>query len=209
MNTNVNTPTANVETLANLDAVLPVESTVITPVAVETPAVVETVVAVDPAVIVAVPTDSVPAAVEIRKVSKVSKAKSAKNRKVKGEKAPKAPKSKRGPGRPRTKVTLRRVVLVDGKPVGKGRPVKASKGARTVVYVPVGQKYSKAKFGLGTKFSPKVQKLSMKRVDIEKYGNITGAVKNVASKATPVVADLTPAVEPVITAPTPETVATV
>lgn len=78
---------------------------------------------------------------------------------------------KRGPGRPKTKVTLKRVVLLDGKPVGKGRPAKDGKGNRTVVYVPVDQTYDVAVHGLGVKYRPGLNqfKAAIRRVDIKRF----------------------------------------
>ena len=78
---------------------------------------------------------------------------------------------KRPVGRPVTKQTLRRVVLLDGAPVGRGRPIKGSKQNRTVVFVPINETYSVAKHGTGVKFAPKQKqfKVSIKRVDLEKF----------------------------------------
>jgi hypothetical protein len=78
---------------------------------------------------------------------------------------------KRGPGRPRTKVTLKRVVLLDGKPVGRGRPQKDNKAERTCVFIPVDQTYDLAVHGPGNKYRAGLSqyKLAIKRVDIAKY----------------------------------------
>lgn len=78
---------------------------------------------------------------------------------------------KRGPGRPKTKVTLKRVVLLDGKPVGRGRPNKTGKADRTVVFIPVDQTFDAAVHGTGTKYRAGLSqfKLAIKRIDIEKY----------------------------------------
>ena len=51
-----------------------------------------------------------------------------------------------------TTVQGKRVVLLDGKPVGRGRPAKDGKGKRTVVFVPVGEQYDAAKHGMGTEY---------------------------------------------------------
>jgi hypothetical protein len=78
--------------------------------------------------------------------------------------------AKRGPGRPRTKITQKRVVLIGGQPVGRGRPKKDSKGERTVVYIPKDETYDSTKHGLGVKFISGLNqfKLSIKRVNIPK-----------------------------------------
>ena len=79
--------------------------------------------------------------------------------------------TKRAVGRPKTKVTLKRVVLLDGKPVGRGRPVKGSKGKRTAVFIPVDETYDVAVHGLGAKYrADKNQfKQPIKRVNISSY----------------------------------------
>ena len=46
----------------------------------------------------------------------------------------------------------KRVVLLNGVPVGRGRPAKNGKGKRTVVYIPQGETYDVAKHGKGTEF---------------------------------------------------------
>lgn len=78
---------------------------------------------------------------------------------------------KRGPGRPKTKVTLKRVVLLGGKPVGRGRPLKDNKAERTCVFIPVDQDYDVAVHGSGTKYRAGLSqyKVAIKRVDIAKY----------------------------------------
>lgn len=78
---------------------------------------------------------------------------------------------KRKVGRPVSKVTLKRVVLLDGKVVGRGRPKTNGKGNRTVVYIPASESYDSAKHGVGVKFSPGLKQFraSIKRVDIKKY----------------------------------------
>lgn len=51
-----------------------------------------------------------------------------------------------------TTVPGKRVVLLNGVPVGRGRPAKVGKGKRTVVFVPVGEVYDVTKHGVGTEF---------------------------------------------------------
>lgn len=79
--------------------------------------------------------------------------------------------TKRPVGRPRTKMTLKRVVLLDGKPVGRGRPAKDGKGNRTVVFIPATETFDASKHGTGSKFSPGLKqfKASIKRVDLKKF----------------------------------------
>ena len=86
-------------------------------------------------------------------------------------------KVKRGQGRPRTKMTLKRVVLLDGKPVGRGRPEKDSKGERTVVFIPVNEDFDVAKHGTGKKYLAGLAqyKLPIKRVDLNKYQKMVNA----------------------------------
>lgn len=78
---------------------------------------------------------------------------------------------KRGVGRPVTKKTLKRVVLLDGSPVGRGRPAKEGKGNRTVVWIPVDEQFDAKKHGTGSKFMPGLNqfRMSIKRVDIKKW----------------------------------------
>lgn len=83
-------------------------------------------------------------------------------------------KSGRRPGRPVdiTKINLKRVVLLDGQPVGKGRPEKDSKRQRTVVYVPVNESYDRAKFGVGKPYNPSKnsgQRHPFRRMKVEQY----------------------------------------
>ena len=51
-----------------------------------------------------------------------------------------------------TTVLGKRVVLLDGKPVGRGRPAKNGKGKRTVVFVPIGEQYDAVKHGTGMEY---------------------------------------------------------
>ena len=52
-----------------------------------------------------------------------------------------------------TTVKATRVVLIDGKPVGRGKPSLEGKGERKVVYVPVGQTYNAEIHGSGVRFN--------------------------------------------------------
>ena len=93
---------------------------------------------------------------------------------------------KRGPGRPKTKVTLKRVVLLDGKPVGRGRPNKENKGERTCVFIPVDQTYDVAVHGTGNKYRAGLSqyKLAIKRVDIAKYRKLVNLPATSVAPAT-------------------------
>ncbi len=90
-----------------------------------------------------------------------SNAKSGKTKVAKGEKRAY---TKRG-----TTVKAARTVLLDGKPVGQGKPSKEGKNRRMVVYVPVGMKYDEAKHGKGVKFNPAVHAV-FRRLPIDKLG---------------------------------------
>lgn len=96
---------------------------------------------------------------------------------------------KRGPGRPRTKVTLKRVVLLNGKPVGRGRPNKNGMADRTVVFIPVDQEFDAAVHGTGTKYRAGLSqfKLAIKRVDIAKYRKLVNLPATSAAVPTPAV----------------------
>jgi len=90
---------------------------------------------------------------------------------------------KRGPGRPTTKVTLKRVVLLDGTPVGKGRPAKDGKSKRTVVYIPVDQTFDVKVHGVGVKYRADRAKLPIKRVDIAKFNKLVKTPEIVPAKS--------------------------
>lgn len=81
---------------------------------------------------------------------------------------------KRTVGRPVTKVTLKRVVLVNGIPVGRGRPASASKANRTVVFIPIGETFDASKHGTGVKFSAGLKQFSnsIKRMDLKKFAKL-------------------------------------
>ena len=84
---------------------------------------------------------------------------------------------KRGPGRPKTKITLKRVVLVDGAPVGRGRPALETKSVRTVVFIPVDETFNASVHGVGKKYIAGLAqyKLAIKRVDISKFRKLLKA----------------------------------
>lgn len=82
---------------------------------------------------------------------------------------------KRGVGRPKTKITLKRVVLLDGKIVGRGRPNKDTKGERNVVFIPINETYNVSKHGLGKKYMAGLAqyRLTIKRMDISAFKKLT------------------------------------
>lgn len=51
-----------------------------------------------------------------------------------------------------TTVLAKRVVLFDGKPIGRGRPKNDIKAKRTVVYIPVNETYNVNKHGTGVEY---------------------------------------------------------
>lgn len=84
-----------------------------------------------------------------------------------------------------TTVVARRVTLLDGKVIGRGKPAKATKSARTVVYVPMDQEYNPAVHGLGVKFTPGLVQFRkvFKRIKIDDLGkvyNLSAIVETVA-----------------------------
>lgn len=58
----------------------------------------------------------------------------------------------------------RRVILLNGEPVGRGRPAKDGKGERKVVYVPVGMEYDVAVHGEGVKYNAHSHRFTHKRL---------------------------------------------
>ena len=88
-----------------------------------------------------------------------------------------------------TTVAARRVTLFDGKVIGRGKPANATKSARTVVYVPVGQKYNPTVHGLGVNFTSDLTEFRQlfKRisiVDLGKVYNLTTDIVTEKSSAT-------------------------
>jgi hypothetical protein len=69
---------------------------------------------------------------------------------------------------------LKRVVLLDGKPVGRGRPAKNGKGTRTVVFIPDNEKFDVAVHGTGVKFRAGLNqfKTPIKRMDLKTFGKL-------------------------------------
>lgn len=58
----------------------------------------------------------------------------------------------------------RRVILLNGAPVGRGRPAAEGKGERKVVYVPVGMEYDVAVHGEGVKYNTHSHRATHKRI---------------------------------------------
>ncbi len=95
---------------------------------------------------------------------------------------------KRGPGRPKTKVTLKRVVLLDGQPVGRGRPNKDGKAKRTVVFIPVDQTYDATVHGKGVPYRAGLNqfRVPIKRMDIAKYRKLVNLPATAVESPAPV-----------------------
>jgi len=93
---------------------------------------------------------------------------------VKAVKTKPAVKAKRKYTARGTTIVARRVTLLDGKVIGRGKPAKATKGLRTVVYVPVGQDYNPTVHGLGVKFTPGLVQFRkvFKRIKIDDLGKV-------------------------------------
>jgi hypothetical protein len=58
----------------------------------------------------------------------------------------------------------RRVILLNGEPVGRGRPAKDGKGERKVVYVPVDMEYDVKVHGEGVRYNTNTHKATHKRI---------------------------------------------
>lgn len=107
---------------------------------------------------------------------------------VKAVKTKPAVKAKRKYTARGTTIVARRVTLLDGKVIGRGKPAKATKGLRTVVYVPVGQEYNPTVHGLGVKFTPGLVQFRkvfkrIKIADLGKVYNLTAATDAPATEA--------------------------
>lgn len=80
-----------------------------------------------------------------------------------------------------TTIVARRVTLLDGKPVGRGKPSKDTRGSRTVVWVPVGETYNPTVHGLGVKFNPNLAQFKrifrrIRKDDLAKIYNLSDTV---------------------------------
>ena len=90
--------------------------------------------------------------------------------------------AKRPVGRPRTKMTLKRVVLKDGKPVGRGKPSLEGKGSRTVVFIPVTETYDVTVHGTGVKYRAARCKTPIKRVPLATFRQLVNTPATPAPK---------------------------
>lgn len=83
-----------------------------------------------------------------------------------------------------TTVVVRRVTLFDGKVIGRGKPANATKSSRTVVYVPIGQKYNPTVHGLGVNFTSDLMEFSQlfKRINIVDLGKVYNLTTDVVTE---------------------------
>ena len=83
-----------------------------------------------------------------------------------------------------TTVVARRVTLFDGKVIGRGKPANATKSSRTVVYVPIGQKYNPTIHGLGVNFTSDLTEFSQlfKRISIVDLGQVYNLTTDVVTE---------------------------
>jgi hypothetical protein len=63
-----------------------------------------------------------------------------------------------------TTYQCRRVILMNGEPVGRGRPETEGKGQRRVVYIPFGMEYDAKIHGEGVKYNSNSHKATQKRI---------------------------------------------
>lgn len=68
-----------------------------------------------------------------------------------------------------TGIKVKRVVLMDGKPVGRGKPKKDTISGRTVVYIPVNATYDVNIYGTGTQYKAYRGIKAIKTVKRETY----------------------------------------
>jgi hypothetical protein len=85
-----------------------------------------------------------------------------------------------------TTIVARRVTLLDGKPVGRGKPSKDARGNRTVVWVPVGETYNPEVHGTGVKFNPNLAQFKrvfrrIRKADLDKIYNLSSTVAEVVA----------------------------
>lgn len=117
------------------------------------------------------------------KIAKSAKAKSpSKSKKLRADGTPKRAYTPRN-----ATYHARRIVLLDGEPVGKGRPAKDGKSKRMVVYVPVGMDYNVKLHGPGVKFNTASHAAPYRRIakDSVSYTFADGKVGKVkAAKST-------------------------
>lgn len=68
-----------------------------------------------------------------------------------------------------TGIKVKRVVLLDGKPVGRGKPAKGTTKSRTVVYIPVDATYDVNIYGTGAQYNAYRGSAPIKTVKKETY----------------------------------------
>jgi len=68
-----------------------------------------------------------------------------------------------------TGLKVKRVVLLDGVPVGRGKPAKGTTKSRTVVYIPVDATYDVSIYGTGSQYNAYRGTAALKTVKKETY----------------------------------------
>ena len=68
-----------------------------------------------------------------------------------------------------TGLKVKRVVLLDGVPVGRGKPAKGTTKSRTVVYIPVDATYDVSIYGTGSQYNAYRGTAAIKTVKKETY----------------------------------------
>jgi hypothetical protein len=68
-----------------------------------------------------------------------------------------------------TGLLVKRVVLSNGQPVGRGRPVNGNKSKRTVVYIPLDAVYDVDIYGTGSRFRKDISAAPIKTVVKEQF----------------------------------------
>lgn len=83
-----------------------------------------------------------------------------------------------------TTVVVRRVTLFNGKVIGRGKPSNATKLDRTVVYVPVGEKYNVTVHGVGVNFTSNLTEFRQlfKRISIVDLGKVYNLTTDIVTE---------------------------
>jgi hypothetical protein len=68
-----------------------------------------------------------------------------------------------------TGILVKRVVLLDGQPVGRGKPAKGTLKNRTVVYIPVDATYNVETYGTGAPYNAYRPSDAIKTINRETY----------------------------------------
>ena len=85
-------------------------------------------------------------------------------------------------GRPRIFETQKRVILVDGKPQGRGRINSGNKSNRRIVFINVNETYDVNKHGTGVAYTPKKtqqHRISIRRVLLSKIEELAKTPVNI------------------------------